>query len=93
MWIAIKNKIKILSPCDHVLDPTRWPESMDGEDCKMMHELVDDEEGLMDAYQEVPQVSTGFSPFELLYGEGERSPRCAEDWSRRKSGVRSHTKF
>ena len=29
---------------------------------------------LLFAYREVPQESTGFSPFELLYGRGVRGP-------------------
>ncbi|XP_067288440.1 uncharacterized protein [Pseudorasbora parva] len=33
---------------------------------------------LMFAYREVPQSSTGFSPFEMLYGRQVRGPLCSE---------------
>ncbi len=33
---------------------------------------------LLFAYREVPQASTGISPFELLYGHSERSTGCPE---------------
>lgn len=41
------------------------------EDGKDWDKLLPD---LLFAYQEVPQATTGFSPFELLYGRGVRGP-------------------
>ena len=42
---------------------------------------------LLFAYREVPQASTGFSPFELLYGHVVRGPLdiLSESWQGRKS--------
>lgn len=50
---------------------------------------------LLFAYREVPQESTGFSPFELLYGRNVRGPLdvLKETWevSPRSSEISSHT--
>ena len=42
---------------------------------------------LLFAYREVPQTSTGFSPFELLYGRNVRGPLAIlkESWEVSKS--------
>ena len=42
---------------------------------------------LLFAYREVPQASTGFSPFELVYGGHIRSPLdvLKETWEAKKS--------
>ena len=50
---------------------------------------------LLFAYREVPQLSTGFSPFELLYGRSVRGPLdiLKETWEterRSKESVISH---
>ena len=41
---------------------------------------------LLSAYREVPQASTGFSPFELLYGRQVRGPldTVRESWEARE---------
>ncbi len=53
-----------------------------GTNCKMLRKFIS-ESGkdwdewlpyLLFAYREVPQASTGFSPFELLYGRDVRGP-------------------
>ena len=52
---------------------------------KLMLRKVIDKEGkdwnkllpyIIFAYREVPQASTGFSPFELLYGQSVREDHC-----------------
>ena len=50
---------------------------------------------LLFAYREVPQASTGFSPFEILYGHSVRGPLdiLSESWQsseRSKESVMSH---
>ncbi len=47
---------------------------------------------LLFAYREVPQASTGFSPFELLYGRQVRGPLdiLRETWQSSEKSVISH---
>ena len=51
-----------------------WWQRWDGKDWDKLIPYI------LFAYREVPQESTGFFPFELLYGRDmhERYPRCAE---------------
>ena len=46
---------------------------------------------LLFAYREVPQASTGISPFELLYGRSVRGPLdvLKESWEARKKSSES----
>lgn len=50
---------------------------------------------LLFAYREVPQASTGFSPFELLYGRQVREPLdlLKEQWEGPKEGACSEVQY